>query len=308
MIKVSNLSKNYKTFRLQNVNLDLPKGYIMGLVGQNGAGKTTLLKILSGMEKADSGDVVINGINVNENEKNIKEVKDDIGFVFLDDLFIDEATLIKNGCIYGKYYTRFDKDTLVGYCNEFELDINRKYKKLSKGEKLKFQLSFALSHSPKLLLLDEPAANFDRDFRKKFMKILTEFVSDGETSVVIATHLTEDLDRIADYVTFMEDGTIRFSMDKNQLEESFRLIKGSSLNCNRIDKKYVIYREDGKYSSSILVDYKKMKNDNMSSYIESERQNISDREITVEIPKIEDIMYYIVKGSETVKKEDRRYV
>ena len=140
------------------------------------------------------------------------------------------------------------------------------------------------------------------------MKILTEFVSDGEKSVVIATHLTDDLDRIADYVTFMEDETIRFSMDKDQLEESFRLIKGSSLNCNRIDKKYVIYREDGKYSSSILVDYKKMKNDNMSSYIESERQNISDRKITVEIPKIEDIMYYIVKGSETVKKEDRRYV
>lgn len=297
MIKVNNVSKNYRTFRLQNISFDLPKGYIMGVIGRNGAGKTTLLKILSGMENIDSGSVVINGFNINDSEKNNKEAKDDIGFVFLEDLFINEASLIKNGYVYGKYYTRFDEHILKKYCNEFELDINRKYKKLSKGEKLKFQLAFALSHSPKLLILDEPAANFDRDFRKKFIKTLTEFVSGGERSVVMATHLTEDLDRIVDYVTFMDDGMIRFSMDKEELAESFRLVSGSFSKCNLIDRECIIHREDGKYSSKILVDYKKMK-----------KQNIIDSEITIEIPKIEDIMYYLVKGNEAAKKEDYRYV
>lgn len=300
MIKVSNMSKEYRAFKLNNINIHLPKGYIMGLVGRNGAGKTTLLRILAGMEKADSGSVIINGFGITENEENAKKAKDSIGFVFLDNLFIDEASLIKNSRVYGKYYTRFNKDTLVKYCEEFDLDIKRKYKKLSKGEKLKFQLAFALAHQPKLLILDEPAANFDRNFRKKFIKTLTEFVSDGEKSVIIATHLTEDLDRIADYVAFMDCGKIEMSMDRETLMESFKLISGDTEKCNLISKELVIYREDGKYGSKLLIDLRSDKIKN----------NIISSELTVETPSIEDIMYYITKGKEAKeeKKEDNRYV
>lgn len=300
MIKVSNVSKEYQTFKLNNINIYLPKGYIMGLVGKNGAGKTTLLRILAGMEKADSGSVSINGFDITENEENVKKAKDNIGFVFLDNLFIDEVSLIKNGQVYGKYYTRFNKNILVKYCEEFDLDMKRKYKKLSKGEKLKFQLAFALAHQPKLLILDEPAANFDRDFRKKFIKTLTEFVADGEKSVIIATHLTEDLDRIADYVTFMDCGKIEMSMDRETLMESFKLISGDTDKCNLISKELVIYREDGKYGSKLLID---LRNKNIKKYTISS-------ELTVEVPSIEDIMYYMTKGKEAKeeKKEDNRYV
>ena len=300
MIKVSNMSKEYEAFKLKNINIDLPKGYIMGLVGRNGTGKTTLLRILAGMEKADSGSVIINGYDINESEENAKKAKDNIGFVFLDNLFIDEASLIKNGEVYGKYYTRFNKDILIKYCEEFDLDIRKKYKKLSKGEKLKFQLAFALAHLPKLLILDEPAANFDRDFRKKFIKTLTEFVADGEKSVIIATHLTEDLDRIADYITFMDCGKIEMSMDKEKLMESFRLISGDTRKCNLINKELVIYREDGKYGSKLLIDCRDKK----------QKYEITDSELTVEVPGIEDIMYYMTKGREAKegKKEDNRYV
>ena len=187
--------------------------------------------------------------------------------------------------MYGKYYEKYETDIFLQYCKRLQLEEAKKYKQLSKGEKLKFQFAFALAHQPKLLILDEPTANFDPEFRKEFLSILTEFVSDGEKSVLLATHITEDLDRIADYVTFLHKGEVKFSMDRKTLEQSYRLVSGEDYKINLINKERIIFKEKGKYGSKALVMHRRF-------------SNYSDG-VQVEIPGIEDIMYYMLKGEKS---------
>lgn len=279
MLKVQKVSKKLHGFRLLDINFELPKGYIMGVIGENGAGKTTLLHSILGLYKPEEGSVVIDGMTYETKEKEIKNL---LGYVTTEEIFSGEMTLLENAFMYGKYYEKFEKEIFVSYCRRFQLQENRKYKYLSKGEKLKFQFAFALSHQPKLLILDEPTANFDPEFRKEFFQIITEFVSDGEKSVIFATHITEDLDRIADYITFLHQGKVKFSMDRKTLENSYRLVSGEDYKINLISKERVIYKEKGKYASKALV-----ANRRLSNY---------DDSLTVEIPSIEDIMYYLMKG------------
>ena len=243
MLQVRNLSKTMSGFQLRDISFQLPKGYIMGLIGENGAGKTTLINCILGLYKQSGGAIEIDGLTYQKQEK---QIKNEIGFVLNEDFFHGELTVLSNAQINGKYYTNYRDELFLEYCNRFDLQNNQKYKRLSKGEKLKFQFAFALAHQPKLLVLDEPTANFDPDFRKEFFKILTEFVADGEKSVLLATHLTEDLDRIADYITFLHKGTLLFSMDREALEKKYRLVSGEKYLIKQMDKERIIYQEDGK--------------------------------------------------------------
>lgn len=283
MLKLDHISKNLPGFKLHDVSFHLPKGYIMGLVGENGAGKTTLLNSILGLYQPDAGTIEINGMHYKEQEKNIKNL---IGYVLTDEVFYGELTLIQNADMYGKYYDNYKQAVFLEYCECFLLKKKQKFKELSKGEKLKFQFAFALSHQPKLLILDEPTANFDPDFRKEFLKILSDFVADGEKSVLLATHITEDLERIADYITFLHKGKVKFSMDRETLEHSYMLVSGLDYKINLIDREQIIYKEKGKYATKALVKYRRR-------YFEKEG-------LMVEVPSIEDIMYYMLKGEEKI--------
>ena len=282
MLKVQDISKKLEGFQLYDINFELPKGYIMGLIGENGAGKTTLLNLILGLYKPTKGTITINGMEYENHEKEIKNL---LGYVLVDDIFPGEMTLLENAKMYGKYYEKYETDIFLQYCKRLQLEEAKKYKQLSKGEKLKFQFAFALSHQPKLLILDEPTANFDPEFRKEFLSILAEFVSDGEKSVLHATHITEDLDRIADYVTFLHKGEVKFSMDRKTLEKSYRLVSGEDYKINLINKERIIFKEKGKYGSKALVMHRRF-------------SNYSDG-VQVEIPGIEDIMYYMLKGEKS---------
>lgn len=279
MVKAQNLCKEMQGFSLEDVSFHLPKGYIMGLIGENGAGKTTLLHCILGIYKLSGGSLEIDGRTYGEQEK---EIKNEIGFVLAEDYFYSELTLQKNAKMFGKYYENFEEELFVTYCERFGLQIKQKYENVSKGERLKFQFAFALAHRPKLLVLDEPTANFDPDFRKEFIKILTEFVADGEKSVILATHMTEDLDRIADYITFLHQGQVLFSMDREALEQKYRIVTGPKYLIKQMDKERIIHQEDGTYGTKALVLHRKY-----APYRE---------ELSVEIPSVEDIMYYILKG------------
>ncbi len=283
MLKLEYVSKHLPGFVLHDVSFHLPKGYIMGLIGENGAGKTTLLNSILGLYQPDAGTIEINGMTYTEKEKQIKNL---LGYVLTDEIFCGELTLIQNANMYGKYYKYYEQAVFLEYCERFFLNKNQKFKELSKGEKLKFQFAFALSHQSELLILDEPTANFDPDFRKEFLQILSDFVSDGEKSVLLATHITEDLERIADYITFLHKGKVKFSMDRETLENSYMLISGLDYKMNLIDKEQVIYKEKGKYATRALVKYRRR-------YLEKEG-------LTVEVPSIEDIMYYVLKGEEEI--------
>ena len=198
-----------------------------------------------------------------------------------EELFDNNLTLINNADAYGKYYTNYEKDVFLSYCKRFELDYNKKLKKHSKGEKLKFQFAFALAHKPNILILDEPTASFDPNFRKEFFQILSEFIADGTRSVLLATHLTSDLDRIADYITFIHKGTLLFSYDREQLENSFRLVSGEDYKINLIPKDRIIHKEVNTYSSKALV-----RHNYYYTY---------DKEVTVTLPTIDELMYFFIK-------------
>lgn len=280
MIKLKQIEKYLGNFHLQNISFELPKGYIMGLIGTNGSGKTTVLNLILGLYRPDAGDITIFDRDYSKDES---QIRNDISYVLTDeDLFLPDITLSDNGDLFGKYYKNYDRDILLDYCSEFSLDVKKRWKNISKGEKLKFQFAFALSHCPKLLVLDEPTANFDPKFRDQFLHHVTKFVSNGEHSVILATHQLNELDQIADYITFLHQGKLVFSLDKETLTDKFRLVKGEDYKINLLKKERVIYKEANQYGASALVRHRRI-----DSY---------DSSLTVSLPGLEELMYYIIKG------------
>lgn len=276
-VDISEMTKYLGGFYLKEMTMSLPKGYIMGLIGPNGSGKTTLLHLLLGLYKPTKGTVVIEG---NSYETNEKEIREDIGVVLQERLFEDYRSLRENADYYGKYYKNYDAKLLTEQLKRFELDPNRKYKGLSKGEELKFQFAFALAHKPKLLLLDEPTGNFDPEFREEFLASLKAFIADGEHSVILATHLTEDLDKMADYITYLEKGKMLFSLDIEEMKERYRIVAGDSYKLKLLPAENVIHMEAGEYGSKALVRH---------------RRRFTYEGLQVNYPTIEELMYFITK-------------
>ncbi len=284
MFKLEQIHQTYPTFQLEDISMEIPKGYIIGMLGENGAGKSTLLKIMLGYQKPDSGKVFLDGQELWASEQNQKDVKNQLGFVLNEELFSSYNTLLDNGLRYGKYYSRYDHSKLQQHLQEFQLEGNRKYGKLSQGEKLKFQFAFALAHEPKVLLLDEPLGSFDMAFREKFLKHLTSFVEDGEHSVILVSHLTQELDQIADYIALIHKGKLMDFSDIEDLREQYRLISGEKSKIDLLQEDSVVYREEGTYSTKALV-----KHSSVSTY---------DKEVEAEVPTLEDIFYYRIKGEQ----------
>ncbi len=278
LVEFREVSKALGKFKLEDVSFELPQGYIMGLIGPNGAGKTTLLHLMLGLYQPVKGEIFIDGKGYAESGR---EILDQIGTVLVEDIYDGGLTLLQNGREYGRFYRHYDEELLKEYLGRFQLEEKRLYRKLSKGEKLKFQFAFALSHHPRLLVLDEPTGNFDPDFREEFFRILKEFIADGTRSVVLATHLTEDLDQIADYILYLEKGKTVFSGDIETLRESYRLVIGERYKINLLRKERVLHVEEGTYGTRALV-------------LHGPRY-LYDDSLTVQIPTIEELMYFMTK-------------
>jgi len=277
LITLKGISKQLGTFKLNDISFELPEGYICGLIGPNGAGKTTLLHLLLGLYRPGAGEILIDGMSYEENEQ---EIHDMIGTVLLEDLFDSALTLRQNGDEYGRYYQKYDAAVLEEYLHRFELKPEQLYKRLSKGEKLKFQFAFALAHDAKLLVLDEPTGNFDVSFREEFFKVLKEFIADSKRSVVLSTHLTEDLDQVADYICYLEKGNCIFAGDIEELHDTYRLVTGEEYKVKLLRKEDIIHMEKGKYGTKALVKY---------------RPRCAYDSLVVTIPTIEELMYFITK-------------
>ena len=278
MIDCNNVSKRFTSFSLKNITFNLPAGYICGLIGENGSGKTTLINILSGLYSYD-GEVRISGRDYCNNEYDIKQ---DIGVVVHGDIFEAQESLISNGNYFGRFYKKYSKNLLENYLERFNLNDKKKYKELSKGEKLKFALAFALAHEPRLLLLDEPGANFDIEFRKEFNSLLREFISDGTRSVVLSTHIISDVEKFADYILFLKNGEQVLFGDVETIREKYRMVSGEKYKIKLL-KERIIYLEEGRISCNALVKH--------------DKQGF-DKELKVWEPGIDELMYYIGKGKD----------
>ena len=277
IIEVKNLNKTYPSFKLDNINLTILRGSIVGLVGQNGAGKTTLIKLLLEIIHKDSGE-----IRIFNNDK-ISEVKEDIGVV-LDESFFSEILKINDiKTIMKNIYYNWDNDLFEQYLKRFKLTNNQPLKELSKGMRKKLEIITALSHHPRLLILDEPTSGLDPIVRNEILDIFREFIENGGNSILFSSHITSDLENIADYIIFINEGKIVFDKTTDEIISNYGIIKCNDVDYTKIDKKDILSTIKDKYSYQVLV---------------SNRQKYQDKKLklVVDKAKIEDIMLIMVKG------------
>lgn len=223
ILKVENLSKTYPTFKLDNVSFSLEKGYIMGFIGRNGAGKTTTLKSMLKFVHPDSGKVSINGFDI---EKDEFSVKNSIGFVSGLDGFYNSKKIKQVTDITKKFFSNWSDETYRNLLEKFNLDENKFIKNLSAGMKVKYQLAIAMSHDARLLILDEPTSGLDPVSRDELVILFQDYVADGEHSILFSTHVISDLEKCADYITYIKKGKILDSCDVVSFKDKYLLVNG----------------------------------------------------------------------------------
>ena len=223
ILQVENLSKTYPTFKLDNVSFSLEKGYIMGFIGRNGAGKTTTLKSMLRFVHPDCGNVSINGFDI---EKDEFAVKNSIGFVSGLDGFYNSKKIKQVTDITKKFFSNWSDETYKNLLEKFNLDENKFIKNLSAGMKVKYQLAIAMSHDAKLLILDEPTSGLDPVSRDELVILFQDYVADGEHSILFSTHVISDLEKCADYITYIKKGKILDSCDVVSFKDKYLLVNG----------------------------------------------------------------------------------
>ena len=223
ILQVENLSKTYPTFKLDNVSFSLEKGYIMGFIGRNGAGKTTTLKSMLKFVHPESGKVSINGFDI---EKDEFAVKNSIGFVSGLDGFYNSKKIKQVTDITKKFFSNWSDETYKNLLEKFNLDENKFIKNLSAGMKVKYQLALAMSHDAKLLILDEPTSGLDPVSRDELVILFQDYVADGEHSILFSTHVISDLEKCADYITYIKKGKILDSCDVVSFKDKYLLVNG----------------------------------------------------------------------------------
>lgn len=223
ILQVENLSKTYPTFKLDNVSFSLEKGYIMGFIGRNGAGKTTTLKSMLKFVHPESGNVSINGFDI---EKDEFAVKNSIGFVSGLDGFYNSKKIKQVTDITKKFFSNWNDEIYKSLLEKFNLDENKFIKNLSAGMKVKYQLAIAMSHDARLLILDEPTSGLDPVSRDELVILFQDYVADGEHSILFSTHVISDLEKCADYITYIKKGKILDSCDVVSFKDKYLLVNG----------------------------------------------------------------------------------
>ncbi|MDD6794689.1 MAG: ABC transporter ATP-binding protein, partial [Clostridiaceae bacterium] len=265
---------------LDNISLNIPKGSIVGFIGENGAGKTTTIKAILNLISRNSGEINIFGL---DNIKYEEKIKEEIGTVLDDCFFYPDfnATAIKK--VMKNTYRNFDEKLFNEYLDKFKLPKNKAIKELSKGMNMKLKIAVALSHKPKLLILDEPTSGLDPIVRNEILDIFYDFIQDEEHSILLSSHITTDLEKIADYITFIDSGKIILSKTKDELIYKYGVIKCSEKDFRNIDKNDVVAYRKNDFSYEVLISDKN----------EIKRKYPS---MIIDNTSLEDIMLFLVRG------------
>jgi ABC-2 type transport system ATP-binding protein len=223
MLSVQNLCKKYTKFELKDVSFSLEPGYIMGFIGRNGAGKTTTLKAILNLVHTDSGSITVMGKEFRANEL---ELKQKVGFILGGTSYYPKKRLRIITSVVRRFYKNWDESAYEDYLRRFELDESKRVDELSAGMKVKYALALALSHNASLLLLDEPTSGLDPVSRDDMLELFQALIEDGQRSILFSTQITSDLEKCADYVTYIREGRIVASAEKGEFLDGYRLVKG----------------------------------------------------------------------------------
>lgn len=280
-IEISNLRKCYDGFTLDNISFNVPRGSIMGFIGQNGAGKSTTMKALLNIIKTDGGSIKLLGMDHIRDERIIKE---SVAAVFDECPFHDSFKSKQINIMFKGMYKNWDEKRFYDYLERFHLPQKKKIGEFSKGMKMKMQIAAALSHGAKLLIMDEPTTGLDPVVRNEILDIFREYLNDENNSILLSSHITSDLDKIADCVTFIDNGKILLTGYKDDILESHGLMKCSKEDYEEIDREDIVSARINEYSVDIMV---------------SDREKMREKYsgIIIEKTNLEEIMlFYVNQG------------
>lgn len=280
-IELKHLNKRLGQFKLDDITLEIPTGYITGFIGENGAGKTTLIQHLVGLKKQESGTIKILG---SENiEKEREDLLNRIGIAFSEDNFPRKETPKTLEKTLNDFYQNWDTQLFNQYLEQFKIDADYKIEYFSSGQKVKLSLAIALSHHAELLILDEPTSNLDPTFRIELLELLQELMIDENLTILFSTHITSDLEHIADYIVMIDEGKILFNMEREQLTETYKKVKGPiEILDDEIEELLIGIKQSSLGFQAMTKDDKPLK------------ELFGDKVITEPIT-IDEVMYYISK-------------
>ena len=281
-LSIENVSKQYPGFLLDHISFRVPEGSIMGLIGENGAGKSTTIKLILNIIHRDSGNITLFGQDMEENERGMK---DQLGVVFselnMPDTFDGK---IVNRIMKG-IYSGWEEGTFFEKLDSFGLDRDRKLKGYSRGMRVKLAIAIALSHQARLLIMDEPTSGLDPVIRAEILNLLLDFIQDEQRSILISSHIVGDLERIADYITFIHKGNILLSDEKDQLLEKYQILKGPKEIFTQFRPESLIGYRENLFGAEAMIETGEL-----------DRRTGNQSGMVVEPARIEDIMLYHVKG------------
>lgn len=279
-LEIKNLTKRYQDFTLDNISFSLPMGSIMGFIGENGAGKTTTLNLILNLIKKDSGDIRVFGKDHIKEERSIKE---QIGVV-LDEGFFYENLRSKEVAFSLKHvYRTWDQRLFDSYLEKFRLPKEKPLKEFSKGMKMKLSIASALAHHPRFLILDEATSGLDPIVRNEILDIFLEFIQEEDHAILISSHITSDLEKVADYITFIHEGKIVLSDSKDRLLETHGLMKCGATDFEKIDASDIIGYLKSDFGYTVLIKDKNQAKQKYRNYI-------------IDKANLEDIMLLYCKG------------
>ena len=278
-IEIRGLCKRYKGFSLDDLNLDLPYGCVLGLVGENGAGKSTTIRLIMDALERDGGTVSVLGAD--NQSKEFLDLKEDIGVV-LDETFVPEVINAKQlGKIMAGTYQNWDQSVYDGWIRRFDLPSDKKFKDYSRGMTMKLGIAAALSHHPRLLLLDEATSGLDPMVREELLEVFADFAAEEGHAVLLSSHIVSDLERICDYIAFLHKGRLVLCEEKDLLLDKYGILKCSREQLANIPQEAIHGRRVGTYGVEALVE-----------------RAFMPRDAVVDRASLEDIILYMVKGEQ----------
>jgi len=278
-IELSHINKFFGDFAIRDLNLTVPSGTICGLVGENGAGKSTTIRLLMGALRPDSGTASVLGADVFSPE--FREMKEDIGVVLDEAYFPESLNAVQVGKIMAATYRRWDQELYDGYLKRFDLPASKQFKDFSRGMRMKLAIAVALSHQPKLLVLDEATAGLDPIVRDEVLDIFNEFTREEDHSILISSHILSDLEKLCDYIAFIHKGDLLFCEEKDRLLEEYGILTDSSEQVDCLRPEAIVAREASGYGGvRALI-----------------KRDLAPAGFQLEKASVEDIVLFLVKGA-----------